>query len=90
MFTKSSFDGRNDLKDFHPPRGGEFENLLLPISPKEVKTSELDYSSAAGPDGLNSSYSCKIPIRVICKVFTLWMTLGWVPLCVLDSRTIQG
>lgn len=88
LFTQTSFEGRAMLEDFRPSSDAGFDGLLLPVEPEEVADTELDFNSAPGPDGLSSSCSRRVPVRIKCKVFTLWLRLGWVPLCVLDSRTI--
>lgn len=58
------------------------------IVPEEVKKAKLPTDSACGPDGLSVKSLNRIPVRIRCKLFTLWLLLGQVLPFILDSKTI--
>lgn len=66
--------------------------------PLTEKFSRINISTEMSPDAVFAFWSSlftrteianlnKIPIRVRCKFYTLWLFLGWMPTFILDSRT---
>ncbi|KAG8175855.1 hypothetical protein JTE90_013405 [Oedothorax gibbosus] len=54
-----------------PVGGGE--DLMYPISIRELARYKIKYTSAAGPDGVTAKVWNKVPDRVKAKLFTIWV-----------------
>jgi hypothetical protein len=83
-FTKTNFDS----VPFVPPAFLPVFDATKFITPEEVISHRLKYSTAAGPDGVSPALLNRIPVRVRAKLFTAWLILGWAPSFAIDSRTI--
>ncbi|KAG8172671.1 hypothetical protein JTE90_026098 [Oedothorax gibbosus] len=70
----------------YPVDGGE--DLMYPISIRELARCKIKYTSPALPDGVSAKIWNKVPDRVKAKLFTIWLRVGRVPESVLESRTI--
>ncbi|KAF8789432.1 Retrovirus-related Pol polyprotein type-2 like protein [Argiope bruennichi] len=88
LFTKSSPQSfASPISCFGPPSDTEIDCDLL-IYPAEVLAARLPLKSSSGPDGVSVRTLNRIPIRVLCKVYSAFLLLRWVPGFLLDSRTI--
>lgn len=62
--------------------------MTRPVMPSEILKCKMPASSASGPDDLSAGRLNRLPVRVRCKLFTLWLLLGWVPQSIMNSSTI--
>lgn len=88
LFTKTDFmNTSNYQKDDNIDILKELPCEASFVTPSEIKLAKLPYASAAGRDGVTVAGMNKIPLRIRCKLYTLWLHLGWMPSFILDSRT---
>ncbi|KAF8794330.1 Retrovirus-related Pol polyprotein type-2 like protein [Argiope bruennichi] len=88
LFTKSSPQNfASSISCFGPPSDTEIDSNLL-VYPAEVLAARLPLKSSSGPDGVSVRTLSRIPVGVLCKVYSAFLLLRWVPGFLLDSRTI--
>ena len=78
--------------DIGPPyaesRSLDFSQLMSFVTIDEIKQAKLPKNTSPGPDSIPAYALGKIPARIFCKFFTLWLTLKWPPTELNDSRTV--
>jgi hypothetical protein len=82
-------DGGSDGRPVEKPTS-VLEHLCDPISTGEIEWAvrALPAGSAAGPDQLSVAIVKQLPIRVLAKLFNLWLEARYLPRSFRDSRTI--
>ncbi|KAF8784079.1 Retrovirus-related Pol polyprotein type-2 like protein, partial [Argiope bruennichi] len=88
LFTKSSPQNfASSISCFGPLSDTEIDSNLF-VYPAEVLAARLPLKSSSGPDGVSVRTLSRIPVRVLCKIYSAFLLLRWVPGFLLDSRTI--
>ncbi|GBN88201.1 Retrovirus-related Pol polyprotein from type-1 retrotransposable element R2, partial [Araneus ventricosus] len=86
LFTRSSPQNFKNDSPFILSDKDITEDLF--VTPQEIYSARLPFSSSSGPDGASVKTLNKIPIRCRCKIYTAFLLLRWVPSFLLDSRTV--
>ena len=88
LLTKTNLSKGDIGPPYEESRSLDFSQLMSFVTIDEIKQVKLPKNTSPGPDSIPAYALGKVPVRIFCKFFTLWLNLKWLPTELNDSRTV--